>query len=39
MPQALDRYREVWDHKPVLRLVYDDFYDRIVAQCVPGLTI
>jgi len=39
MPQALDRYREVWEHKPVLRRVYDDFYDRVIAQCVPGLTI
>ena len=39
MRQAFDRYREVWDHKPVLRLIYDDFYDRIVAQCVSGLTI
>jgi SAM-dependent methyltransferase len=29
----------VWDRKPVLRLVYDDFYDRIAAACRPGLTI
>ena len=26
-------HRSVWDRKPVLRLVYDDFYDRIAAAC------
>jgi SAM-dependent methyltransferase len=32
-------HRSIWERKPVLRLVYDDFYDRIVAACRPGLTI
>jgi hypothetical protein len=32
-------HRSVWDRKPVLRLVYDDFYDRIAAACRGGLTI
>jgi hypothetical protein len=36
---VLQDYRTVWDRKPVLRLVYDDFYDRIVAACVSGKTI
>jgi SAM-dependent methyltransferase len=41
MPPAdpLARYREVWEHKPVLRVIYDDFYDRLAAACVAGLTI
>ncbi len=29
-------YRAVWQRKPVLRLIYNDFYDRIAAACVPG---
>jgi SAM-dependent methyltransferase len=32
-------YRTIWDRKPVLRLIYDDFYDRIAAECRPGRTI
>jgi ubiquinone/menaquinone biosynthesis C-methylase UbiE len=32
-------HRGVWERKPVLRLVYDDFYDRIAAACRGGLTI
>jgi hypothetical protein len=32
-------HRSVWDRKPVLRLVYDDFYDRIAGACRGGLTI
>jgi SAM-dependent methyltransferase len=36
---ALADYRGVWDRKPVVRLIYDDFYDRIVAACRSGLTI
>src|SRR5438552_302171 len=35
----LVRYRELWKQKPVLQVVYDDFYDRLAAACVPGLTI
>ncbi len=29
-------YREVWSRKPILRLVYQDYYRRIAAMCVPG---
>jgi SAM-dependent methyltransferase len=35
----LTDYRSIWERKPVLRLVYEDFYDRIVAGCRPGPTI
>jgi SAM-dependent methyltransferase len=35
----LTDYRSIWERKPVLRLVYDDFYDRIAAACRPGRTI
>lgn len=37
--EALGQYADVWKRKPVLRLIYEDFYDRLVAQCRPGLTI
>jgi SAM-dependent methyltransferase len=36
---ALERYREVWNSKPVLRTIYQDFFDRIAAACVPGHTL
>src|SRR5262245_4151065 len=39
MADVLQDYRTVWDRKPVLRLVYEDFYDRIVAACASGMTI
>lgn len=32
-------YRSVWATKPILRLVYEDYYRRIAAACVPGETI
>ena len=32
-------HRRVWERKRVLRVVYDDFYDRIAAACHAGLTI
>jgi SAM-dependent methyltransferase len=35
----LDGYRNAWQHKPVLQLVYDDFSARIAGACAPGLTI
>ena len=37
--EPLGQYAKVWKRKPVLRLIYDDFYDRLVAHCRPGLTI
>ena len=36
---SLQNYRAVWARKSVLRAIYDDFYDRIAAACVPGATI
>ena len=36
---ALQSYRAAWDSKPVLRAVYQDFYDRIAAACMLGPTI
>lgn len=39
MSDALRNYLDVWNRKPVLRLVYDDFYRRIAEVCLPGLTI
>jgi SAM-dependent methyltransferase len=32
-------HRGVWERKGVLRLVYDDFYDRIATACGCGLAI
>jgi SAM-dependent methyltransferase len=39
MSEGLDEYLAIWNKKPVLRLVYGDFYDRITSICSPGLTI
>jgi len=36
---ALATYHTLWQRKPILRLIYDDFYDRIAAACRSGLTI
>jgi len=36
---VLERQRETWRRKPVLRAVYDDFYDRIASWIVPGPTL
>jgi SAM-dependent methyltransferase len=35
----LNDYAEVWAHKPVLRAIHQDFYDRLAAECLPGTTI
>ena len=37
--EDLAGFRAVWDRKPTLRVVYDDFYDRIAAACRSGVTI
>ena len=29
----LNNYADVWDRKPVLRAVYQDFYDRLAPEC------
>lgn len=35
----LRHYRTVWERKPVLRALYQDYYRRIIAACRPGLTL
>jgi SAM-dependent methyltransferase len=35
----LNNYADVWHRKPVLRAVYQDFYDRLTPECRPGTTI
>lgn len=37
--QALGTYAQIWDRKPVLRVIYEDFYDRLASKCLPGATI
>ena len=39
MENALYNYRAVWERKPVLRMVYNDFFERIWAECVRGPTV
>src|SRR5688572_17209621 len=33
---ALEHYRSVWAAKPVLRVIYGDFYERMREKCNPG---
>jgi SAM-dependent methyltransferase len=35
----LDHYRRVWGEKPLLRRVYNNFYDRIATWCVDGRSV
>ena len=37
--EQLHEFRTVWDRKPALRVIYNDFYDRIAAASHPGVTI
>lgn len=37
--EALRGYARVWKQKPVVRVIYDDFYRRLAAESLPGLTI
>ncbi|MEA2950798.1 MAG: hypothetical protein QOJ96_318 [Alphaproteobacteria bacterium] len=39
MSEALPPHADIWNHKPVLRTIYNDFHDRILAACIPGLII
>jgi len=39
MVEPLDHYSSIWDRKPILRTIYNDYYDRIVSACVDGLTV
>lgn len=36
---APENYRAAWESKPILRLIYQDFYRRIIARCRPGTTL
>ena len=36
---TLTEHRNIWDKKPALRVIYDDFYHRIAMACRPGRTI
>ena len=36
---VLHRHREIWQHKPVLRQLYTDWYRDIAAWLVPGRTV
>jgi SAM-dependent methyltransferase len=36
MEPTLYRHRRVWQQKPILQAIYDDFYDRIAALALPG---
>jgi SAM-dependent methyltransferase len=33
---SLKDHRTIWQHKAVLRVIYEDFYRRILAECRPG---
>jgi SAM-dependent methyltransferase len=39
MSEALGHYREIWDQKAVLRLVYDDIFQRIADRAIEGPTL
>lgn len=39
MSDELSEYRAVWQRKPVLRLVYADYFNRIASHCIPGRTL
>ncbi|MDH4187144.1 MAG: class I SAM-dependent methyltransferase [Nitrospira sp.] len=35
----LKSYRAIWDAKPVLRAIYQDYYSRMMAACTRGRTL
>jgi SAM-dependent methyltransferase len=37
--QILSDHLQIWQHKPVLRSIYTDFYRRITGACRPGRTL
>jgi SAM-dependent methyltransferase len=39
MSEALSHYREIWDRKAVLRLLYDDMFQRIADHAIDGPTL
>ncbi len=37
--EMLEQHRQLWQEKPVLRAIYEDYYRRMVSHCVPGTTL
>jgi SAM-dependent methyltransferase len=37
--ELLEQHRQLWQEKPVLRAIYEDYYRRMVSYCVPGTTL
>jgi SAM-dependent methyltransferase len=37
--EILTDHREIWQKKPVLKAIYQDFYDRIVSHATSGATL
>ena len=37
--EILTDHREIWQNKPVLKAIYQDFYDRIVSHATSGTTL
>ncbi|MBX9804929.1 MAG: class I SAM-dependent methyltransferase [Alphaproteobacteria bacterium] len=35
----LENHREIWRNKPVLKAIYQDFYDRITSHATSGTTL
>jgi SAM-dependent methyltransferase len=38
-PHLLSNFREIWERKPILRTIYNDFYRRILENIVAGATL
>ena len=36
---VLQKQRLLWQEKPQLRAIYEDFYRKIVSACLPGTTL
>src|SRR6187397_1686020 len=39
MIKAIQDRRQIWHTKPILRMIYGDFIDRIALRCVSGPTL
>jgi SAM-dependent methyltransferase len=39
MSETFEHYRQRWAEKPLLRRLYNDFYDRIANLCIDGRTV
>jgi SAM-dependent methyltransferase len=36
---SLRKKRDIWHEKPVLRTIYEDYFDLIASACLPGRTL